>query len=105
MTEDGAETDLDLGHYERFIDENLSALSSWTSGKFYEEILRRERAGDFLGRDVQIVPHMTNLVKEKIQTAAAANQADVIIVEIGGTVGDMENEYFLESARQLRHDL
>lgn len=105
VTEDGAETDLDLGHYERFLDTDLNKLSSFTSGKLYEEILSRERDGKYLGGTVQIVPHLTDLVKEKIREGAEVSGADVSIVEIGGTVGDMENEYLLESARQLQLDL
>ena len=105
VTEDGAETDLDLGHYERFIDENLNRLSSFTSGKFYEELIRRERNGDFLGQTVQVIPHLTDLVKEKIREAYKSSKAGVMIIEIGGTVGDIENEYFVEAARQLRHEL
>lgn len=105
VTEDGAETDLDLGHYERFLDTELNKFSSFTSGKLYEEILSREREGKYLGGTVQIVPHLTDLVKEKIRVGAETSGADVSIVEIGGTVGDMENEYLLESARQLQLDL
>ena len=105
VTNDGAETDLDLGHYERFLDINLSKLSSFTSGKLYEEIINRERKWDYLGGTVQIVPHLTDLVKEKIIQGQESSGADISIVEIGGTIGDMENEYLLESARQMQHDL
>jgi CTP synthase len=105
VTNDGAETDLDLGHYERFLDINLSKLSSFTSGKLYEEIINRERKWDYLGGTVQIVPHLTDLVKEKIIQGQISSGADISIVEIGGTIGDMENEYLLESARQMQHDL
>ncbi len=105
VTEDGAETDLDLGHYERFLDTDLNRFSSFTSGKLYEEIIAREREGKYLGGTVQIVPHLTDLVKEKIRLGFETSGADVSIVEIGGTVGDMENEYFLESARQLHLEL
>ncbi len=105
VTEDGAETDLDIGHYERFLDTNLNKFSSFTSGKLYEEIITKERRGDYLGWTVQIVPHLTDLVKEKIKLGHDSTWADISIVEIGGTVGDMENEYILESARQLRHEL
>lgn len=104
VTNDGAETDLDLGHYERFLDINLSKLSSFTSGKLYEEIINRERKWDYLGGTVQIVPHLTNLVKEKIIQGQKSSGADISIIEIGGTIGDMENEYLLESARQMQHD-
>ena len=105
VTKDGAETDLDIGHYERFLDTNMNRFSSFTSGKLYEELIARERRGDFLWGTVQIVPHLTNLVKEKIQLGFENSGADISIVEIGGTVGDMENEYLLESARQLQHEL
>ncbi|MFA5916749.1 MAG: CTP synthase [Candidatus Gracilibacteria bacterium] len=104
VTDDGSETDLDLGHYERFIDENLNNSSSVTSGKFYEELIRRERNGDFLGKTVQIIPHLTNLVKEKIIEAYNSNNSDILIVEIGGTVGDLENAYLIESARELKSE-
>lgn len=105
VTNDGAETDLDIGHYERFLDTDLNKFSSFTSGKLYEEIIAKERRGDYLGGTVQIVPHLTDLVKEKIKTGFESTGADISIIEIGGTVGDMENEYILESARQLQHDL
>lgn len=105
VTGDGAETDLDIGHYERFLDTDMNKFSSFTSGKLYEEIIMKERRGDYLGGTVQIVPHLTDLVKEKIQTGFESTGADISIVEIGGTVGDMENEYILESARQLQHEL
>ncbi len=105
VTDDGAETDLDLGHYERFLDTNLSRLSSFTSGKLYEEMIMKERRGDYLGGTVQIVPHLTDLVKEKIMQGYETSGADISIIEIGGTIGDMENEYILETARQLQHDL
>ncbi len=105
VTEDWAETDLDIGHYERFLDTDMNRFSSFTSGKLYEEIITKERRGDYLGGTVQIVPHLTDLVKEKIRSGFDLAGADISIVEIGGTVGDMENEYILESARQLQHDL
>jgi CTP synthase len=105
VTNDGAETDLDIGHYERFLDTDLNKFSSFTSGKLYEEIIQKERRGDYLGGTVQIVPHLTDLVKEKIKLGHESNGSHISIVEIGGTVGDMENEYILESARQLRHEL
>lgn len=105
VTHDGAETDLDIGHYERFLDTDLNKYSSFTSGKLYEEIIMKERRGDYLGGTVQIVPHLTDLVKEKIRLGFESMNADISIVEIGGTVGDMENEYIIESARQLRHEL
>lgn len=105
VTDDGAETDLDIGHYERFLDTNMSRLSSFTSGKLYEEIILKERRWDYLGGTVQIVPHLTDLVKSKIQEGYVKSEADISIIEIGGTVGDMENEYLLETARQLQHEL
>lgn len=105
VTADGAETDLDIGHYERFLDTDMSRFSSFTSGRLYEELIARERRGDFLGGTVQIVPHLTDLVQEKIKTGFDTASADISIIEIGGTVGDMENEYLLESARQLQHKL
>jgi CTP synthase len=105
VTADGAETDLDIGHYERFLDTDMNQFSSFTSGKLYEELIARERRGDFLGGTVQIVPHLTDLVQEKIATGFETAHADISIIEIGGTVGDMENEYLLESARQLQHKL
>jgi CTP synthase len=105
VTNDGAETDLDIGHYERFLDTDMNKFSSFTSGRLYEEIIAKERKGDYLGGTVQIVPHLTDLVKEKIRKGYESSGADVSIIEIGGTVGDMENEYLLETARQLQHDL
>lgn len=103
VTDDGAETDLDLGHYERFLDTNLSRFSSFTTGKLYAEIIERERRGDYLGATVQIIPHLTDLITEKITQAFESSEVDILIVEIGGTVGDMENEHFLEAARRLQH--
>ncbi len=105
VTNDGAETDLDLGHYERFIDIPVSKLSTVTTGRIYTEVLEKERRGDFLGGTIQIVPHITNAIKDKIKTAAKENKADVMLVEIGGTVGDIEGLPFLEAIRQLRHEL
>ena len=105
VTDDGAETDLDLGHYERFIDEPLNTHSSYSAGKLYQEILCQERDGKFLGKTVQIIPHLTDLVKEKIRKAAELSKCDIMIVEIGGTVGDMENEFYVEAARQMRFEL
>ena len=105
VTDDGAETDLDLGHYERFIDAPLNTHSSYSAGRMYQEILEREREGKYLGKTVQIIPHLTDIVKEKIRAAASASGCDILIVEIGGTVGDMENEFYLEAARQLRFEL
>jgi CTP synthase len=105
VTEDGTETDLDLGHYERFIDVNLSKSSNVTTGKIYWSVISKERRGDYLGATVQIIPHVTNEIKEFIREAATESSADIIITEIGGTVGDIESQPFLEAIRQLRHDL
>lgn len=105
VTDDGGETDLDLGHYERFIDTSLSKLSSVTTGKIYSEVLDKERKGTFLGRTIQVVPHITDAIQEKITTAAEKSGCDIMMVEIGGTVGDIEGLPYLESIRQLRHKL
>lgn len=104
VTDDGAETDLDLGHYERFIDENLSINSSITTGKIYSAVIEKERRGDYLGATVQVIPHITNEIKERLQRAAKESDADIIITEIGGTVGDIESLPFLEAIRQARRD-
>lgn len=104
VTEDGAETDLDLGHYERFIDENLTRNSNITAGKIYSSVIAKERKGEYLGATVQVIPHITNAIKEKLVQAATESQADVIITEIGGTVGDIESLPFLEAIRQARRD-
>ena len=101
VTEDGAETDLDLGHYERFIDENLSKYSNLTSGRVYWDVLNKERRGEYLGQTVQIIPHVTNAIKDFILKNAEVSGADVCIVEIGGTIGDIESQPFLEAIRQL----
>ncbi len=105
VTEDGAETDLDLGHYERFIDENLSKASNVTTGQVYSAVIGRERRGDFLGGTIQVVPHITNEIKERIQRAGKATGAEVVIAEVGGTVGDIECLPFLESLRQVHREL
>jgi CTP synthase len=105
VTDDGAETDLDLGHYERFVDENLSAASNVTTGKVYSEVIAKERRGDYLGATVQVIPHITNEIKERILRAQRESQADVVICEVGGTVGDIESLPFLEAIRQLKNDL
>lgn len=102
VTSDGSETDLDLGHYERYIDEELNYTSNMTMGKVFASVIEKERRGDFLGGTVQIVPHVTNEIKAKIYEAAHTSQADIIITEIGGTIGDIESQAFLESLRQLR---
>jgi CTP synthase len=101
VTEDGAETDLDLGHYERFIDENLVETCSVTTGKIYWEVIQKERRGDYLGSTVQVIPHITNQIKEKTYNLAKQSNADVIITEIGGTIGDIESIHFIEAIRQL----
>lgn len=103
VTDDGAETDLDLGHYERFIDENLSANSNVTTGKIYQSVIAKERRGDYLGATVQVIPHITNEIKERIYHAA--NSADIVITEIGGTVGDIESTPYLEAIRQVSLDM
>jgi CTP synthase len=105
VTDDGAETDLDLGHYERFIDENLSQLSNVTTGRIYQAVIGKERRGDYLGGTVQVIPHITNEIKERIQRLARDGRADVVIVEVGGTVGDIESLPFLEAIRQMRKDV
>ncbi len=102
VTADGAETDLDLGHYERFVDENVSRISSVTAGQVHLEVLEKERKGDFLGGTIQVVPHITNEIKRRIVLAGTKTDADVVIVEVGGTVGDIEGESFLEAIRQMR---
>jgi CTP synthase len=105
VTEDGAETDLDLGHYERFIDENTSIFSNVTSGKIYQRVIQKERNGDFLGATVQVVPHITDEIKNSVYNAARSNpEIDVVITEIGGTVGDIESTPFLEAIRQIPFD-
>ena len=101
VTDDGAETDLDLGHYERFIDENLSVNSNITSGKIYWNVLTKERQGDYLGATVQVIPHITNEIKDKIYKLSDASNTDIVITEIGGTVGDIESLPFLEAIRQF----
>ena len=101
VTEDGAETDLDLGHYERFIDENLNKFSNLTTGKVYWNVLNKERRGEYLGQTVQVIPHITNEIKEFIYKVGKKTQADVVITEIGGTTGDIESQPFLEAIRQV----
>ncbi|WAM31516.1 CTP synthase [Caldicellulosiruptor naganoensis] len=105
VTDDGAETDLDLGHYERFIDENLTKNSNVTTGKIYWSVIQRERRGDFLGGTVQVIPHITNEIKERIYRLGKSNSTDVVITEIGGTVGDIESLPFLEAIRQVATDI
>jgi CTP synthase len=105
VTEDGAETDLDLGHYERFIDEDLNRFSNLTTGKVYWNILTNERAGAYLGETVQVIPHVTNEIKRFIYSVADTTNADVVITEIGGTIGDIESQPFLEAIRQVGHEV
>ena len=105
VTADGAETDLDLGHYERFIDEQLNKNSSITTGRIYSNVISKERRGDYLGATVQVVPHITNEIKERIYAAARSSKADIVITEIGGTTGDIESLPFIEAIRQVRLDL
>ena len=105
VTEDGAETDLDIGHYERFIDENLSRNANHTAGAIWYSVLRKERKGEYLGSTVQVIPHITNEIKERIRRVAEHDPADVVISEIGGTVGDIESLPFLEAIRQFRREV
>jgi CTP synthase len=105
VTEDGAETDLDLGHYERFIDENLTKYSNITTGKIYWSVLNKERKGEYLGATVQVIPHITNTIKERVYRVGKANQSDVVFTEIGGTVGDIESLPFLEAIRQVASEV
>ena len=101
VTEDGAETDLDLGHYERFIDENLNKYSNLTSGKVYWNVLNKERRGEYLGETVQVIPHITNEIKSFIYNVGKETGADVVITEVGGTTGDIESQPFIEAIRQV----
>lgn len=105
VTEDGGECDLDLGHYERFIDTNLTKESNITSGKIYWSILSKERKGGYDGGTVQVIPHVTNEIKDRIWSLAERSEADVLLVEIGGTVGDIEGLPFMEAIRQFRMDV
>jgi CTP synthase len=105
VTEDGAETDLDIGHYERFIDENLTRAASHTAGAIWDNVLRKERKGEFLGATVQVIPHITNEIKTRIRASAISTPTDVVISEIGGTVGDIESLPFLEAIRQFRREV
>jgi CTP synthase len=105
VTEDGAETDLDLGHYERFVDINLSQSSNVTTGQVYAEVIAKERRGDYLGGTIQVIPHITNEIKRRIRLVAEDSKAEVVLVEVGGTVGDIEGLPFLEALRQMRSDV
>ena len=104
VTSDGSETDLDLGHYERFINEELNKYSSTTAGAIYREIIENERDGKYLGGTIQTIPHVTNLIKEKIFLAAEKSNSEVMIVEVGGTIGDIEGQPFIEAIRQIRSE-
>ena len=105
VLDDGAETDLDLGHYERFIDVNMTKMNNATAGQIYETVLSNERRGDYLGGTVQVIPHVTNEIKNRINFIANEHKLDVLIVEIGGTVGDIESLPFIEAIRQVRYDV
>lgn len=105
VTDDGAETDLDLGHYERFIDINLNQVSNVTTGRVYAEVIARERRGDYLGGTIQVIPHITNEIKRNIHLVAETTGADIVLVEVGGTVGDIESLPFMEALRQMRSDV
>ncbi|MCQ2373236.1 MAG: CTP synthase, partial [Phascolarctobacterium sp.] len=105
VTDDGAETDLDLGHYERFIDINLSKNSNTTTGKIYQSVINKERRGDYLGGTVQVIPHITNEIKERVFRVGKQDNADFVITEIGGTVGDIESLPFLEAIRQVKYEV
>ncbi|MEG2355805.1 MAG: CTP synthase, partial [Clostridia bacterium] len=106
VTDDGAETDLDLGHYERFVDESLTRTSSMTSGRIYKNVIDRERRGEYLGATIQVIPHITNEIKKNILAVSRTENApDVVITEIGGTVGDIESLPFLEAIRQMRAEV
>ncbi|CDR82293.1 CTP synthase [Lactobacillus delbrueckii subsp. lactis] len=105
VTDDGTEADLDLGHYERLVDVRTSKYSNVTTGKIYQEVLQRERRGDYRGGTVQVIPHVTNMIKEKVMRAAQMTDTDVVISEIGGTVGDMESTPFMEAIRQMRREV
>ncbi len=105
VTDDGAETDLDLGHYERFVDINVTKYSSVTTGKIYSTVLKKERRGDYNGGTVQVIPHITNEIKERVFRAGRETNADIVITEIGGTVGDIESLPFLEAIRQIKSDV
>ncbi len=105
VTDDGAETDLDLGHYERFVDENLNKNNNVTAGKIYWSVMNKERKGEYLGKTVQVIPHITNEIKERIKRAVEQNNADVVITEIGGTVGDIESLPFIEAIRQMKNEV
>ena len=101
VTDDGAETDLDLGHYERFTSALMTKFNNATTGQVYNTVISRERRGDYLGKTIQVIPHITNEIKDRVRKVSSVSGADVVIVEIGGTVGDIESLPFLEAARQF----
>ncbi|MBL8051594.1 MAG: CTP synthase, partial [Anaerolineales bacterium] len=105
VLDDGAETDLDLGHNERFIDSRISKVSNFTTGQVYAEIISKERRGDYLGGTIQVIPHITNEIKRRIALAAKETKAEIMMLEVGGTVGDIESQPFLEALRQLRNEV
>src|SRR5512135_2920644 len=105
VLDDGAETDLDLGHYERFIDSSLSKVCNFTSGQVYAEVITKEQRGDYLGGTIQVIPHITNEIKRRIMQVSKSTGAEIVLVEIGGTVGDIESLPFLEALRQMRSDV
>src|SRR5213595_161463 len=105
VTDDGAETDLDLGHYERFTGRSANRQDNITTGRIYQELIARERRGDYLGATVQVIPHVTNAIKDRIHRVAREQQAEVVVVEVGGTVGDIESLPYLEAIRQFRNDV
>ena len=105
VTHDGGETDLDLGHYERFVNIDLTRASNVTAGQIYSEVIAKERRGEFLGGTIQIVPHVTDAIKERIKALTKEQEIDVVVVEVGGTVGDIEGQPFIEAIRQMRKDV
>ena len=105
VTDDGAETDLDLGHYERFIDKNLTKYNNVITGNIFQSVINKERKGEYLGATVQVIPHITNEIKSKIEIVGKENNSDIVITEIGGTVGDIESTPFLEAIRQFKYDV
>src|SRR4029077_3542125 len=104
VTDDGAETDLDLGHYERFTNSPLSQANNWTTGRIYLSVIDKERRGDYLGKTIQVIPHITNEIKDAVRAVATRDRPDIVIVEIGGTVGDIESLPFLEAIRQMGNE-
>ena len=105
VTEDGCETDLDLGHYERFIDEDLNRFSNITTGKVYSNVISKERKGEYLGKTVQIIPHITDEIKQFIYNVGKTSDADIVITEVGGTIGDIESQPFIEAIRQVGNEV